>query len=646
MNLTSNSNFENEIELKSFFLILWAYKFLILFVCMSSVVCGGIYSLNIEKKFTSTSIFKLDSSDNKLSLSGDLGSLAGFAGLTSGTKDTLPTEKYKGRIFIEKINKELNFINDPYFNTYNPNKKEPYWKATIKSALQLNNTITNENEALWQTIVRSYLANITFLETEQGTVKITVKHKDAIRAAEISNGIMSIIIADQKKEKDKSQDSQLNYLSKTLASSLNDLELAQAKLKSFAINNSVIPMENFTAESLQLDLSREKLKRTENVYEAISELLRLLEAGKTTQNDYLEMRGKYPIVDKEEFRQILGIVSGISTNWIWPTKKDVLLIKQTLAQRRLILTSEIKANQKKAKNSSKSLKTYVQIEREVKIAEATYTVLLEQVKAQSMLVGFRPSNSLVYEYAAPSNTPSEPNRNVILIISLSIGLFVSGILIFILSSMSKVFYSQESLIDAVAPTFDSSLKPLKLLKKLNNHDLSKMHTRKSVIPIRDLTVEIHKSSVDKIVVTSSSSSLNSNVLARAIAGYMQTSDLNIAIIDFSCREKSILADEASQGIDLYEITEKNGKVSVLMPKIEKDALAFLSNRNFSKSLLSLNSSFDLVFMCADDDDALTLLRAIQKLKVYHIMLAKTRNTKSNVLSQMISLLPVQGLLHE
>ena len=55
------------------------------------------------------------------------------------------------------------------------------------------------------------------------------------------------------------------------------------------------------------------------------------------------------------------------------------------------------------RSAQAGLETYAKLEREAKIAEATYTVLIEQVKAQSMIAGFRPDNTEVYEYASAIN---------------------------------------------------------------------------------------------------------------------------------------------------------------------------------------------------------------------------------------------------
>ena len=76
------------------------------------------------------------------------------------------------------------------------------------------------------------------------------------------------------------------------------------------------------------------------------------------------------------------------------------------------------------------------------------------------------------------------------------------------------------------------------------------------------------------------------------------------------------------------------------------AMELLSQRDFWKNTQSLNSTFDLVFLCADNGDAISLLSALEGQKTFHITLARTEHTKSATLIHMRSLLPIQGLLYD
>ena len=133
-----NSIPDDEINLRDLFITLWAYKLLIIFSCIISIICSIYYIQNTNKKFTSTAIFKLDEGSSiGFSFSKkDMNPLAGFAGIgKNGKNSDLPLDQVAGRVFIQKLDAELNFQSDPYFNTYNPKSVDPIWKSPIKRAI-------------------------------------------------------------------------------------------------------------------------------------------------------------------------------------------------------------------------------------------------------------------------------------------------------------------------------------------------------------------------------------------------------------------------------------------------------------------------------------------------------------------------------
>ena len=77
----SNSDSDDEIDLRELFITLWAYKLFIAGACALGIFLGGYYALNADKEFTSTAIFKIDGSkSSSISLGGELGALASLAG--------------------------------------------------------------------------------------------------------------------------------------------------------------------------------------------------------------------------------------------------------------------------------------------------------------------------------------------------------------------------------------------------------------------------------------------------------------------------------------------------------------------------------------------------------------------------------------
>ena len=95
--------------------------------------------------------------------------------------------------------------------------------------------------------------------------------------------------------------------------------------------------------------------------------------------------------------------------WTWP-KIESEAVSATLRDRikRLdVIISNIEENAKIYATSAEDLAKFT---RDARIAEATYTVLIEQVKSQSLAAGFKPETFKVFEYAKPPLAPSSPKE--------------------------------------------------------------------------------------------------------------------------------------------------------------------------------------------------------------------------------------------
>jgi uncharacterized protein involved in exopolysaccharide biosynthesis len=643
-----NSIPDDEINLRDLFITLWAYKLLIIFSCIVSIIFSIYYIQNTNKKFTSTAIFKLDEGSSiGFSFSKkDMNPLAGFAGIgKNGKNSDLPLDQVAGRVFIQKLDAELNFQSDPYFNTYNPKSVDPIWKSLIKRAIGWQKTSVDAQEAIWQGIVKKYSQNVALDETDDGSAIIKVTHVNRLRAAEIANVIMNTIISTTKIRKATKQDEQLSYLSSTLAKAVNELEVSQSNLKEFALENSALPLENFAVGSLQLDMLREKFNQTSELHEAVAALLLMIENKTTNQTDYVSLQQKFPIIDQVEFRRVMG-QNEIISSWTWPDTNTVIAVSDTLSERKDRLQAQINVSQKDAERSSLALETYAKLERKAKIAEATYTVLIEQVKAQSMAAGYQPDDTEVYEYASASIYASSPKRGRVFVLGVIIGLFVGIALSLVLALYRGVYYSRKTLRNGAQAHFTFSTKTLLTLRNKSLSDVNKILSKKPRPILRDMAVEMHKSGTNQVVVTSLRSKLSSTDVAQALACYVQSDTMKVAVINFSSRAKKINIDRERLSVGSFVITEHAAHLSVLEPEGDIAAMELLGQKGFWESIQSLNSTFDLLFLSADNGDVMSLLSALEGQKMFHITLARTKKTKSATLIEMRSRLPIQGLLYE
>ena len=263
-----------------------------------------------------------------------------------------------------------------------------------------------------------------------------------------------------------------------------------------------------------------------------------------------------------------------------------------------------------------------------------------------MASGYRPDRTEVYEYASPSISPSAPKRSLILVLGAVLGLFVGTVLSLALALRRDVYYSKNSLIAGAQAGITASVSALLPVRNKSLNDLNTMLIKKPRPVLRDVAVEIHKSSAKQVVVTASRTKLTGNDVARALASYMQSDSVKVAVVDFSSRAKKLGIDLERLSVGSFVVAESAGNISILRPDNDLAAIELLSQRSFWKNIQSLNSTFDLVLLCADNSDAISLLSALEGQKMFHITIAKTKKTKSATLIHMRSLLPIQGLLYD
>jgi hypothetical protein len=263
-----------------------------------------------------------------------------------------------------------------------------------------------------------------------------------------------------------------------------------------------------------------------------------------------------------------------------------------------------------------------------------------------MVAGYRPDKTEVYEYASASINPSAPKRSLILALGAALGLFVGAALSLAFALRRGVYYSKNSLITGVQARLTSSVRTLLPLRNKSLEDVNTMLVKKPRPVLRDMAVEIHKSAAAQVVVTSSRAKMTGNGVARALASYMQSDTMKVAVIDFSSKAKKLDIDEEKLSVGSFDVAESADQISVLIPGDDLSVMESLSHKDFWKKIQSLSSTFDLVFLCADNGDAISLLSALEGQKMFHVTLARIKNTKSAVLAQMRSLLTIQGLLHD
>ena len=166
--------------------------------------------------FSAKSIFQIEQADRSsgFNLSQDLGALASLAGFVEGagtSTNSVILERAVGREFIIDMQRKFAIDRDPYFNTYDPDNKDPFWKATIKKIIGWQTTELEKNAIIENNIIRNYRGNVFFEVTKGGAIKILVTHIDPQKASYYANNFMEEIRKMVEEESNTSQALALSF---------------------------------------------------------------------------------------------------------------------------------------------------------------------------------------------------------------------------------------------------------------------------------------------------------------------------------------------------------------------------------------------------------------------------------------------------
>ena len=564
--MSHNSNLEDdEIDLSEFFAALWSHKFLITLFTGLSIFLAGYNIITTEKKFTAKSIFQIDQNDSSsgFNLSGELGALASFAGL-AGMQATSSTdvllERAKGREFIIDMKAKFSIDRDPYFNTFNPDYKDPFWKAAIKQIIGWQATELEKNAIVENNVLKNYRKNVVFELTDGGAIGISVTHRDPEKASYYANGFMEEIRQMVEDESNSSQALRLNYLSETLADALQDMEKAEEDLKNYALENSAVAQENFLTDSLKLQNVRMEKRKVLEFVELLTAMENIVKSGNLDSNSYETLRSTHPLVDDIDFRRVLGMSETISA-WIWPKIGAIDEVKIALQDRIKRLDVDIKNIEENATIYATSAEDLAKFTRDAKIAEATYTVLIEQVKSQSLAAGFQPETFKVFEYATPPLSPSSPKRNFVLALGAILGFFI-GCTVALLNSIRKnVYYTRSGLLSNTNADLALRSKPIRRLARKSISDIIEQLSKRQITVLEEANLWL--ASKKFIYIVNSGGHMTASNTARLLAIQSAQSGRNVMLCDTTSQTEKDIQEKSTTFDSAFSILNINDNLSVI-----------------------------------------------------------------------------------
>jgi uncharacterized protein involved in exopolysaccharide biosynthesis len=293
---------------------------------------------------------------------------------------------------------------------------------------------------------------------------VVVTHEDPQRAAQIANAIVERLVSETSGEKRAEDLARLNYLSQQLAEAATLMEDTSQAVSEFALANSLSATGAFAQRSEEIYQLNEQRRRSQEMIASVRDIIELLQASPNPgDNAYNALKQRHRVLDDVEFRRLLGVSESL-TQWQWPRLERLTASLDVLDERVARSESRLVELNREAERYAKSSEQLMILKRDAAVAEATYQVLIEQVKAQSLVSGFEGETVRIYQSATPPAKASAPKKTLIVALGIVLGGFVGAAVALVRSVVSGRLYTRTAVRDAVRSNLEVRLPSLRKMK--------------------------------------------------------------------------------------------------------------------------------------------------------------------------------------
>ena len=447
---------DDEIDLRELFAALFSGWFTIGVATAIALVVSIFYAFFLaEEKYESISIFALDD-DKSSSLPAGLGGLAGLAGISlpsSGGASDKVEDIILSREFLLATAGKLDLWEDPDFA---PNadansqgsivtKLLPILKDLAKSEAEQVKASKDQQAKLRQDMYNRLSKSLAINTRDSGVIEITYTDTSPERAARLVNTIVDEVIFILETQEIERSRSELQYLETELLRVQEELERAAQALQRYALSSNIGSVQELTQSSLRLENLRDQRA---NLLRFSDALVSLRTEKNWTARFLDETRDAYPFVTSLEFRRLLLLGPNIE-DWQRPDDAILLAAKENLGSQINDLDLVIREGNLRAERAADQAYELALLERNVKVKETLYEVLVKQFEANSLTSGLPGKVARIYERGVPAVYKSEPKRKLIVALGLVLGSFVGAALVLARSARSGRIMSRGSLRDSL-----------------------------------------------------------------------------------------------------------------------------------------------------------------------------------------------------
>ena len=237
---------------------------------------------------------------------------------------------------------------------------------------------------------------------------------------------------------------EIDYLGEQLSKVQSEMDNAVMELQEFSISRNALSLEDLVRRSTQLVKLRETRDATRKMHDGVAEMIAASNDG-GVKTDVLQ---SYPELLSSEFR----IQSQMSGGELPISELPIDRLEQissSLSLRLQDIDAAIVSSENSAKISADEASELLALQREVKVQEATYQVLVEQYKARSVMSGFAEASGTILQFAVPPLEPSAPKSSLILALGAVLGVFAGAGIALARSVTSGRLHTARAIADAV-----------------------------------------------------------------------------------------------------------------------------------------------------------------------------------------------------
>ena len=596
---------DDEIDLRELFCALWSGKIWIFLSTSICAVLAVVYALSVKPEYEAKSIFELKSSGAGGRFPGELGGLASLAGINlgGGGSDGAVLDRLAGRDFVARLSEDVSLDEDPVF-VGDGDEAGFSLRAYLRSLISDDEATTIEADPL-DDIFERYSKLVAVQATTNGSFEVIVTHEDPLRAAVIANAIVDRLVSETSGEKRRADRERLNYLSEQLAAAATQMEDTSQAVSEFALANSLSAPGAFAQRSEEIYQLNEQRRRSLDMIRATKAMLDVLATNAAPSVEaYETLKKDHVIVDDVEFRRLLGVAESL-TQWQWPNANRLLASLSVLNERVARSESRLAELNREAERYAKSSEQLMILKRDAAVAEATYQVLIEQVKAQSLVSGFEEETVRIYQSATPPAIASAPRKSLIAALGVVLGGFLGCVIALIRLMISGRIYTRSALVDAFGPKLSVSIPSLSKIKKTDAKQFADQLKRLTpTVGFQDLAVAARKSGFKQGLFVSFSKKDPSLVLALALADELNGSQKGAVLVLNGAAPYGLEKLSKDNDGDWMRFAWKPG-VEILTPSAEVASTPVKQLETFLAS-----SQYDCVFLAVSGDLGATVARLL------------------------------------